>query len=159
MVLDLAGMLRALVEGEVRFVVIGGIAVAAHVAVRATEDIDLVPEPGAENLDRLCDVLERLDARLLLDPQRAIDAGIRTALQRGRNLPVTTRLGDVDVVQVLPGVPAYPVLDADAIGVELFAVRFRVCSREHLIAMKRVRGTALDQADLERLTETPADEG
>lgn len=40
MVPDLAGLLRALVGAEVRFVVSGGIAVAAHQVVRATEDID-----------------------------------------------------------------------------------------------------------------------
>jgi hypothetical protein len=49
-------------------------------------------------------------------------------------------------------VPPYPALEADAMPVELHGVRFRVCSREHLIAMKRARGSALDQANLERLT-------
>jgi hypothetical protein len=59
---------------------------------------------------------------------------------------------DPDVVQRLPGVPSYADLVAGAMPVELHGVRFRVCSREHLIAMKRARGSALDQADLERLT-------
>lgn len=159
MVPDLAGLLRALVEGEVRFIVIGGIAVAAHAAIRATEDLDVVPEPEAENLERLCDVLTRLDARLLLNPQRPLDAKVRAALRRGRNVTVTTRLGDVDVVQRLPGVPAFAVLEADAVGVEIFDVSFRVCSRAHLIAMKRARGSSLDLADLERLTRASPDSG
>jgi hypothetical protein len=37
MVPDLAGLLRALLDSNVRFVTIGGIAVAAHRVVRATE--------------------------------------------------------------------------------------------------------------------------
>jgi hypothetical protein len=45
MVPDLAGLLRTLVDCEVRFVTIGGIAVAAHRVVRATEDVDIVPDP------------------------------------------------------------------------------------------------------------------
>ena len=150
---DLAGLLRALVEGEVRFVVIGGIAVAAHAAIRATEDLDVVPDPQADNLDRLCSVLSGLGARLLLNQERILDAKVRAALHRGRNLTVTTRLGDVDVVQRLPGVPPYTTLEAEAVGVELFEVSFRVCSRRHLIAMKRARGSTLDLADLERLTD------
>lgn len=158
MVFDLAGLLRALVEGDVHFVVIGGIAVAAHAAVRATEDVDLVPDPDAENLSRLCAVLVSLDARLLLNPQRTIDAKVRTALEQGRNVTVTTRLGDVDIVQRLPGVPAFAALEEDSLDVELFGVAFRVCSREHLIAMKRARGSSLDHADLERLEEAPPDE-
>lgn len=159
MVFDLAGLLRALAEGEVRFVVIGGIAVAAHAAIRATEDLDVVPEPETENLDRLCDVLTRLDARLLLNPQRTLDAEVRAALKRGRNVTVSTRLGDVDVVQQLPGVPPFAALREDAMVVEIFGVSFRVCSRRHLIAMKRARGSALDLADLERLADSPADGG
>jgi hypothetical protein len=33
----------------------------------------------------------------------------------------------------------------------VLGVPFRVCSRAHLVAMKRARASALDQADLERL--------
>ena len=152
MVLDLAGLLRALVDGGVRFVVIGGIAVAAHRVVRATEDVDIVPEPSNANLVLLAGTLTGLDARLLRNPDRGIDADVRAALSRGRNLTVTTRLGDLDVVQRLPGVPAFADLDAEAWEATLFDVCFRVCSRDHLIAMKRARGGALDLDDVERLT-------
>lgn len=56
-------------------------------------------------------------------------------------------------MQRLPGVPTFATLAADAWEATIFAVPFLVCSREHLIAMKRARGTALDLADLERLVE------
>jgi hypothetical protein len=151
MVFDLTGLLRSLTDAEVEYVVIGGIAVAAHAVVRATEDLDIVPAPDPANVGRLVDLLAALDARLVLNPDRGIDEGVREAVLRGRNLTVTTSLGDIDVVQRLPGVPVYDRLTADAIEVELHGVRFRVCSRDHLIAMKRARGSALDLADLERL--------
>jgi hypothetical protein len=153
MVPDLAGALRTLVDNRVQFVTIGGIAMAAHRVVRATEDVDIVPDPSDTNLTRLADLLLELDARLLRNPERGIDAGVRTALSQGRNLTVTTRLGDLDVVQRLPGVPSFAELDADAWEASLFGVRFRVCSRNHLIAMKRARGHALDLSDLERLSD------
>jgi predicted nucleotidyltransferase len=151
MVLDLAGLLRKLGDGKVRFVVIGGIAVAAHRVVRATEDVDVVPDPAHDNLDRLCEVLVALDAKLLRQPERGVDSEVRAALRRGRNLTVTTELGDLDVVQRLPGVPGFAELDARAWDAELAGARFRVCSREQLIAMKEARGAAIDKADLERL--------
>jgi hypothetical protein len=69
----------------------------------------------------------------------------------GRNLTVTTSRGDLDVVQRLPGVPSFAELDAAAWDASILGVSFRVCSRGHLIAMKRARGSALDRADLERL--------
>jgi hypothetical protein len=125
---DLAGLLRALHEGNTGFVVIGGIAVSAHGAIRATEDLDIVPDPLPENLDRLANVLVSLDARLTLRPDRGVGGAERTALHRGRNLTVATQLGDLDIVQRLPGVPGYAELDATAATTTLGDVTIRVCS-------------------------------
>lgn len=151
MVLDLAALLRGLVANDVRFVVIGGIAVAAHRVIRATEDVDVVPDPAPENLDRLCDFLVERNARLVRAPERSVDREVRMALRRGRNLTVMTDAGDLDVVQRLPGVPSFAELTRDAWEAELEGTRFAVCSLQHLIAMKEARGTPLDLADLERL--------
>jgi hypothetical protein len=59
---DLAGLVGVLADYRVRYVVIGGVAVAAHGYVRATEDVDLVPDPDRDNLDRLGKALVSLDA-------------------------------------------------------------------------------------------------
>ena len=150
---DLAALLRALSEGDVEFVVVGGVAVAAHEYVRATEDVDIVPAPDHENLDRLANVLVGLDGRITLDPGRDIGDDERRALHLGRNLSVSTTHGDLDVIQQLPGIPGYDVLRADAIRVEIDDVSLTVCSREHLMSMKRARGAPIDVADLERLAD------
>jgi len=55
-------LLLALRDAEVRFVVIGGIAVGVHGYVRATKDLDIVPDPRPENLTRLASLLRELDA-------------------------------------------------------------------------------------------------
>jgi hypothetical protein len=55
-------LLLALRDAEVGFVVIGGIAVGVHGYVRATKDLDIVPDPGLENLTRLAWLLRELDA-------------------------------------------------------------------------------------------------
>src|SRR5437773_866032 len=46
-------VLATLREHHVEFVVIGGIALAAHGYIRGTKDVDIVPEPSPENLQRL----------------------------------------------------------------------------------------------------------
>ncbi len=148
---DLAGLVGVLADYRVRYVVIGGVAVAAHGYVRATEDVDLVPDPDRDNLDRLGNALVSLDAGLSADPARGIGPAERQALYRGRNLTLTTRLGDIDVVQRLPGVPGYAELAADAHDAAIGGVPIAVASRAHLIAMKQARGSAQDRADLERL--------
>jgi hypothetical protein len=44
--------------------VIGGVAVGYHGHVRATKDVDVVPAPDAANLERMANVLRRLDAQV-----------------------------------------------------------------------------------------------
>jgi hypothetical protein len=148
---DLAGLVSALNAGEVRFVVIGAVAVGAHGRIRATQDLDIVPEPTHWNLDRLGNVLVSLDARLAANPQRTIDTELRQALARGRNLTLMTRLGDLDIVQRLPGVPAWSELIRDAEQTNIGGAPLAVCSREHLIAMKQARHSLQDRADIEAL--------
>jgi hypothetical protein len=148
---DLAALLAALEGGDVQFVVIGAVAVGAHGHIRATQDLDIVPEPRHDNLDRLGNVLVALDARLSADRQRGIDPELRQALYAGRNLTLTTRLGDLDIVQRLPGVPPWSALIADAERTTLGEVPLAVCSRSHLIAMKQARGSLQDQADVAAL--------
>jgi hypothetical protein len=61
-------LLRALREGDVRFVVIGGAALQSHGQRYETEDIDVTPDRAQQNLARLADVLNRLECSLEVDP-------------------------------------------------------------------------------------------
>lgn len=53
-----------------RFVVIGGAAIQTHGIGYETQDIDVTPERGEENLARLASVLNELAPRLIADPER-----------------------------------------------------------------------------------------
>ncbi len=46
-------IVAALSANNVAYVIVGGLAVDAHGVVRATRDLDLVPKPSRENLERL----------------------------------------------------------------------------------------------------------
>jgi hypothetical protein len=68
----LTTIVRALDEAQVRFMLTGSLAAAFYGTPRATQDIDLVIEAQAENLDRLIQNLE--DAGLYVDRGAAIEA-------------------------------------------------------------------------------------
>jgi len=156
---DLGALARVLSDSDVKYIVIGGVAVGAHQFVRATEDLDIVPEPDHANLDRLGNALVRIDARLTLTPEQKFGRAERAALYGGRNMSLSTNVGELDVIQRLPGVPSYEQLAANAWETEILGTPVCVCSREHLIAMKRARGNTLDQADLEALDGGDAGQG
>ncbi|MEX2193890.1 MAG: hypothetical protein WD844_01270 [Thermoleophilaceae bacterium] len=150
--LDLRALLQALHDHEVRFVVIGGVAVGAHGYVRSTADLDIVPDPSSENADRLARTLAGLEASLPMDGGRPfVAAGDVSSLTRRRNMTLDTRAGALDVVQRAAGVPSFEQLDSDAVDSDLLGVPVRVCSLEHLRQMKQARASAQDRADLENL--------
>jgi hypothetical protein len=64
--LDIAGIIRCLNARGVRYVIIGGVAALVHdLPLPATVDLDVTPARDAENLSRLADAFDELDAGLL----------------------------------------------------------------------------------------------
>lgn len=100
-------LLEELIAADVKFVVVGGLAVNAWGYVRATQDVDIVPDPASENLERLAALLERLGGKVEVEGGRLASSAIRTFLKAGDRTLVTTDAGAVDVLQGLPQVPAY----------------------------------------------------
>jgi len=149
--LRLRRLLERLVESEVRFVLVGGLAVNAWGYIRATRDVDLVPDPSAENLERLDRLLKDLGGKVDVDG-RLLDAGaISPFLRTGDRTLVVTELGRVDILQGLPQVPSFTALDDKATDVEMDGLVVRVCSLDHLLAMKRASERPRDRDDLEAL--------
>ncbi|MDQ3647406.1 MAG: hypothetical protein M3433_02255 [Actinomycetota bacterium] len=150
-VLNLRALLDALEGHGVRFVLIGGVAVAAHGYVRATEGLDLVPDPERENIRHLVDALLGLRAVVPGAGDRPFGAPEQQALARGKSLSLTTDHGAIDVIQAAHGVPDFNHLAQDAVATELLGVPVLVCSLTRLRAMKEAVGRTQDRADLERL--------
>jgi hypothetical protein len=151
---DLKALLSALHERGVSFVVIGGVAVGAHGFVRGTEDLDLVPDPDPENLERLAQALEALDATLPTAGDRRFDASTDArVINRGGSVTAMTRFGELDVVQLAQGVPSYSQLAEDAVDSDLLGIPVRVCSLARLREMKSAQNRTQDKLDLENLPE------
>jgi len=154
---DLRSLLAALHEHGVDFVVIGGVAVGAHGYIRGTEDLDVVPDPSPENLDRLAGVLEELDSTLPTVDGRRFDPRTDTqVVRRGGNVTAETKFGGLDVVQRALGVPGYDSLSEDAVTSELLGVPVRICSLPRLREMKEAQGRPQDKADLANLPDPDA---
>jgi hypothetical protein len=139
-----------------------GVAVAVHGFVRATQDLDIVPAPDAENLQRLAQLLEEIDARHVGNegferdefPYGATDPA---ALVDRANLRLETHLGPIDIMQWVVGLesgPAYDELSAAVVPVTFRGTRIDACSLEHLLAMKRASARPQDLQDIQRLVDS-----
>ena len=145
-------LLDRLLSARVQFVVIGGIAVVVHGATRTTEDVDIVPDPALANLLTLGNLMAEMGAHLASDTAAGWASEHHDALAAGRSLSLSTGLGELDIVQRLPGLPPYSELRSSAVEVTLASGHvLPVASLAHLRAMKRAAGRPQDLADLDRL--------
>jgi hypothetical protein len=152
---DQERLLGALLEHEVRFIVIGGIAVYVHGYARLTRDVDILPDPSADNLRRLASALADLGA------EAVGTGGARFALDLShpeslalRNYFLDTRVGALDLVNAMrPDLKRYRDLEAKSLEVPFAGRTMRVISKDDLIEMKRETGRPKDLRDIDALTE------
>lgn len=140
-------ILRCLNAHRVRYVIVGGFAVAAHGVVRATADLDLVVERSWENAEALERALRELEAR---DLDGRADALTREALVRRADRRLNTSHGELHLLHEVGGVPDYRELQPPAQFV-LEGERIQVAPLEALRAMKLAAGRDKDLVDLAEL--------
>jgi len=152
-------LLSVLMEHDVRFVVVGGYAVAAHGYVRATKDIDICPEPTDENLTRLAEALAELEAEPTgLDDFSSDEFDLKPdleGLRHGGNWTLRTKYGRLDVMQHLAGLGddggGWKELSRRAVTRDFLGHECLFCSYEDLLAMKRGAGRPQDEVDIKSL--------
>lgn len=149
--LRLRELLQRLVEAEISFILVGGLAVNAWGYMRGTQDVDVVPDPDPENLARLDGLLRELGGKVDVGGRLLDSSSISTFLRTGDRTFVRTELGQVDVLQGLPQVPRYGELEKQAKWIDIDGLAVRVCSLEHLLGMKRASDRARDHEDVEEL--------
>lgn len=147
----LAALLRRLVQADVDFVVIGGIAAIAHGSPQITQDLDVSYASDEDNLERLGAALVALGATL-----RGVTDGVpfvpdgRT-LRHTRVLTLDTPEGRLDLLAEPDGSGGYARLRANAIEVTVSGVTVRVAGLEDLLAMKKAAGRPKDRVYVEEL--------
>jgi hypothetical protein len=152
--LDPAGVVRALEQHRVRYVVIGGVAAQLHGSPAPTRGFDVTPERSAPNLARLAAALASVEARewvpgfgypLQLPMDRRRLAGDRVLLTQ-------TRHGRIDVVPTPHGVPGgYDQLKPRAPLVTAYGAELPVASLDDLACSHAAASRAKDRLALTRL--------
>lgn len=158
---DFETLLRVLLDGEVEFVLVGGVAANLHGSARATFDVDVVYRRTAGNIARLVAALLPLEPYLRGAPPGLpfrLDAETVTA---GLNFTLETAAGDLDLLGEVVGGGTYEALLPETIALELFSRTCRCVSLRQLLALKRAAGRPKDReaiAELEVLLEERARE-
>jgi predicted nucleotidyltransferase len=153
---DFRGLLRALAEGGVEFILIGGVAATVHGSSRLTQDVDVVYRRTPENVGRLARALAPCQPYLRGAPRGLPFRFDAATILAGLNFTLTTSLGDLDLLGQVTGGGTYEDLLPATIAVEAYGMTIRCVDLATLIRLKRAAGRPKDLeaiGELERLRE------
>ena len=153
---DFAGLIHAIADNHVDFILIGGLAAAAHGAIRTTKDVDVVYARSDANVARLAAALTPLAPYLRGAPPGLPFRWDVETIAHGLNFTLTTTLGDVDLLGEVTGGGDYERLLPHCIEIEVFERRLLCLDLNTLIHVKRTAGRPKDLeaiAELEALRE------
>jgi len=144
-------VLRALVEAEVEFVLVGGLAAVLNGAPVHTFDIDIVHSRAQANLERLLAVLDVLEAIL---PERRLTPTL-SHLSGPGHLNLLTRFGPLDVLGSIGRGLVYEDLLEDTALLDIGeGIAIRALTLKKLIALKEELGGEKDRAMIPILRRT-----
>lgn len=161
---DPVALLQVLVDNEVEFILVGGVAARLRGAPLVTQNVDVTPAPDRANLERLAAALDALDARLrtaseprgvalAIDPEMLASASVWT---------LTTRHGDLDIVMTPAGTSGYRDLARSAGSLRISVepdLSVTVASLADVIRSKEAAGRDKDRAALPQLRRTLEESG
>jgi hypothetical protein len=150
---DFEGLIQALHQAAVEFIVVGGAAATALGSARLTLDLDVVYARSAANLGRVVRALGPLSPYLRGAPPGLPFRLDEDTLRRGLNFTLTTSRGDIDLLGELTGGGDYEDLLPHTVELVVFGMRCRCLDLETLIAVKRAAGRP---KDLEAIAELEA---
>lgn len=154
---DIEDVLAALGAAQVRYLVVGGVAVVLHGQLRTTADLDLVVQLNADNVERAVTALEGLGyrPRAPVPAKSLADPAIRKSWVEDKGLTVFSMWSskrptlEVDIFVEEP-------FDFDGayqrgVRVLLDGTEAMVVSLEDLLSLKEQAGRPQDIADVEAL--------
>ena len=151
---ELIAPLRALHDGGVEFILVGGLAGVLNGAPMDTFDVDVVHSRVAANIARLLPVLDALDAVFRLQPERRLKPNASHLASAG-HLNLITRYGPLDLLGTIGRDLGYQELLPHSIELAIAeGLRIRVLDLETLIALKEELGGEKDRAVLPILRRT-----
>lgn len=120
-------LVRALTGAGVKFVVIGGLAVAWHCSERQADDMDLLVEPTAENSARIANALAGV---------RITGFSSESFWKQSLQIPLK-RTFYAELLTPREGSLSFSEVEAGAVNAKLFNIPVRLASVSALLEMKK----------------------
>lgn len=151
--LEVEALLHVLVDNQIEFVLIGGLAMRAHGSAHVTEDMDVCYSRTGDSIAALARALGPIHPYMRGAPTGLPFRFDSATIQAGLNFTLQTDLGDLDFLGEVSGVGAYPQAQSMSVERDLFGMKVRVLSVDGLLAAKRASGRVKDRNHILELEE------
>jgi hypothetical protein len=146
-------LLAMLAEHKVRYVLIGGMAAVLHGSALITADLDICPDPARDNLERLCNALRDVHARLrtATEPDGVEFECAPELLSRMQMLNMVTDFGAFDLSFRPAAFDGYDDLASHAETMSVAGAAVTIASLDDVIRSKEAANRPKDLAALPQL--------
>ncbi|MBW1998307.1 MAG: hypothetical protein JRJ29_10130 [Deltaproteobacteria bacterium] len=151
--LNLSALLEGLLRSGVDFILVGGLAAVVQGAPVVTMDVDIVPDPSSENVDKLLGFLRSVGAFHRRLDEKIIEPRKRDISGKGHAL-FSTRLGPIDVLGSIEERKTYSDLLEHSIDIEFKGHTMKVLDLKVMIELKKKSSDPRDKQRLPVLEET-----
>jgi hypothetical protein len=151
--LNLSAILEGLLEADIKFILVGGLAAVVQGAPVTTMDIDIVHSRSPENISRLITFLKSIDATYRRPDDKVIVPNEGDISGMGHFL-FTTRFGPLDVLAFIEQGKDYEDLLEHTVEIEFRGHIIRVLNLKTLVELKKTSREAKDKQRLIVLEET-----
>ena len=105
--IDFAKLVRTLVDHDVNFILIDGVAAVVHGSARSTQDLDILYSRDDANLDRIVAALQAYHPYLRDAPPGLPFRWDQDTVRHGLNFTLTTEIGAIDLLAEVAGGGTY----------------------------------------------------
>ncbi len=149
--IELKDAITALVDNDVEFVLIGGVAITLHSSAYVTEDLDFCYSRTNTNLVKIATALKGFKPRARGIPDElpfVFDEGTR---RNGTNFTFSTTIGDMDLLAEVAGVGDYIAAKERSVEFTIYERPVQVLNLDALIDAKQAANRPKDQLALPEL--------
>lgn len=148
---DLENLLKILLNHNIDFVVIGGLAAILHGSSVVTQDIDICTPLSAENIDKIRNCLREYHPFHRMTSPKLSFMKIPEKGKSLKNLYLETDIGTLDMLTEVTGLGNFKEVQKHAIEVEIFDQKCKVLSIDALLEAKQRMGRDKDKAVIKEL--------
>jgi len=142
---------------EVDYLVVGGLAVNLYGIPRVTQDIDILISFEKKNVEKLMDILKRLDylPRVPIDPMLLAYPRTRKTWIKEKHMKVFSlyhKHNNFRVIDIMILTPvSYKAAKPNRTTVDVKDIKIHIIGLDDLIKMKKVSGREQDLSDIEAI--------